>query len=84
MASGVPVIAPSIGFLPNLVSDGIDGRIVELCSQAFSSVLSELSGNRTLLDKLATNARKTAEQRFDPSLQAGKAIALYEQILRAS
>lgn len=81
MASAVPVIASRIGFLPELVHDGVNGRLMELSPQDLASILSDLIKNRGKLHEMSRNALRTAERRFDPVLQAKKILSFYDKIL---
>jgi glycosyltransferase involved in cell wall biosynthesis len=81
MASAVPVVAPRIGFLSELVHDGINGRLMQLSPRDLASILSDLIKNRGKLDEMSQNALRIAERRFDPILQAKKTLSFYDRIL---
>jgi glycosyltransferase involved in cell wall biosynthesis len=83
MAAGVPVIAPYIGFLPELIEDGYNGRLMKMTAQNLAEILSELIENRDRLQKMGRYALKTANIRFSRRLQAQKALSLYDRLLRA-
>jgi glycosyltransferase involved in cell wall biosynthesis len=52
-AAGVPVIGSNLGGIAELVTDSVDGLLVEPCSVgAWIQVLRKLSNDRTVLDKL--------------------------------
>jgi len=80
MAAAVPVVAPRIGFLPELVDDEVNGRLMQ-SSQDLASILANLIKNRGKLDEMSQNARRIAETRFDPTLQAKKTLSFYDRIL---
>ncbi len=84
LASGVPVIAPKIGFLPELLEDGINGRFIELSAQGLAGTLEELIKNPERLGQMAENAAKGAKERFSTYRQARKVLAFYEQLLSGS
>jgi len=76
MACGVPAIATRVGGVPELIDDQVNGLLfdvgdVESMADAAISVLSD----KTRLNKLATAARKTAQDHFCSS----RIIPLYEQ-----
>lgn len=81
MSSAVPVVASRIGFLPELVHDGVNGKLMELSPQNLASILSDLIKNRGKLDEMSRNALRTAERRFDPVRQAEKILSFYDKIL---
>jgi len=84
LASGVPVIAPKIGFLPELLEDGINGRFIELSAQGLAGTLEELIKNPERLGQMAENAAKGAKERFSTYRQARKVLAFYEKLLSRS
>ena len=81
LASGVPVIAPKIGFLPELLEDGINGRFIELSAQGLAGTLGELIKNPERLRQMAANATEGAKERFSTHRQARKVLAFYEKLL---
>lgn len=81
MASGVPVIASKIGFLPQLIEDGLNGCLMDLSPENLANILSGLMKNRKKLDTLARRAFETAEQRFSMALQAERTLSLYRRLL---
>ena len=50
-------------------------------SRDLASILSDLMKNRGKLDEMSQNARRIAERRFDPILQAKKTLSFYNRIL---
>jgi len=84
LASGVPVIAPKIGFLPELLEDGINGRLIELSAQGLAGTLGELIKNPERLGQMAANATEGAKERFSTHRQARKVLAFYEKLLSGS
>ncbi len=81
MASAVPVVAPRIGFLPELVDDGVNGRLMQLSPRDLASILSDLIKNPGTLDEMSQNALRIAERRFDPMQQAKKTLSFSDRIL---
>jgi glycosyltransferase involved in cell wall biosynthesis len=63
MAAGVPVVATSIGAVPDLIRDGIEGRVVEPGNvEQLASALAELIGDPELRSRMAVAARRRAEE----------------------
>lgn len=81
MASGVPVIASRIGFLPALIENGVNGRLMDLFSESLADILSDLIRDRDELDGMARRASETAEQRFSPAFQAKRTLSFYGRLL---
>ena len=81
MASRVPVIASRIGFLPKLIENGVNGRLMDLSPESLAGILSELIGDPDELDRMARLAFETAKQRFSPSLRAKRTLSFYEKLL---
>jgi glycosyltransferase involved in cell wall biosynthesis len=81
MASAVPVVASRIGFLPELVHNGVNGRLMQLSPQDLASILSDLIKYPGKLDEMSQNALRIAQKKFDPMLQAKKTLSFYNRIL---
>ena len=84
LAAGVPVIAPRIGFLPELIDDCITGRLMDFSSQNLVPILKELMDNPNKLHEMSRRALESAIQRFAPEQQAQKTITLYQRLLKGS
>ncbi|HMB32096.1 MAG TPA: glycosyltransferase family 4 protein, partial [Desulfohalobiaceae bacterium] len=81
MSAGVPVIAPRIGFLPQLIQDRVSGRLVNLTPNSFSSALKELLDAPNYLKELSQGALESAQKKFDLSVQAEETLQFYERIM---
>jgi glycosyltransferase involved in cell wall biosynthesis len=81
MATGVPVIASRIGFLPELIEDGVNGCLMDLSSDVLADILSDLIRHPSRLDKMSRRASETADQRFSTALQAEKTLSLYRSLI---
>jgi L-malate glycosyltransferase len=70
MALGKPVIASAASGNLDLVTDGIDGRLVPpMASGAWAAAIEELLTNAELAGRLGTAARRTARQTYESLLQ---------------
>jgi glycosyltransferase involved in cell wall biosynthesis len=81
MAAGVPVIAPAIGFLPELIEDHSTGRLMELAWESLAKILEELILDRAQLLEMGQRSLQTAIRRFSPVLQAERTLDFYHKLL---
>jgi glycosyltransferase involved in cell wall biosynthesis len=70
MAMGKPIIATSVGGIPEAVEDGVNGLLVEPDVKLISQKISYLLENKKVAQKLGENARKTAQYKFNWSMTA--------------
>ena len=82
MASGLPVIAPRIGFLPELIEDHVTGRLTDEKGVELTDILTDFMRNETKLREMGRRALETAKQRFAPSLQAERTLSFYRELLK--
>ncbi|WP_066721365.1 glycosyltransferase family 4 protein [Sphingomonas pituitosa] len=76
MACGTPVIAVRRGSMPELIDDGVSGRLLQSADEAAAAVV-RVDG----IDRAA--CRRAVEARFSVEAMADKYIALYHRILGA-
>lgn len=81
MASGVPVVASRVGFLTELIDDGVTGRLTDPTPEGFAKALAALAENRKLCEQMSFSVRETAKIRFSRRLQAERTLAFYEQLI---
>ena len=81
MAAGVPVIAPEVGFLPELIEDHSTGRLMALAWESLAKILEELILNKAQLLEMSQRSLQTAIRRFSPVLQAEKTLEFYHKLL---
>ena len=81
MAAGLPVIAPAIGFLPELIEDHHSGRLMTVSGEDLAGILSELISNPARLEEMSTRALQIAATRFSRRLQAEKTLTFYQTLL---
>ena len=81
MAAGVPVIAPRIGFLPELIEDHVTGRLMDLSWENLANIIEELLQDEVKLREMGHRSLKTAILRFSPLLQAEKTLNFYQKLL---
>jgi glycosyltransferase involved in cell wall biosynthesis len=65
MAAGLPLIATSVGGLPNLVVDGYNGVFVDLHSERLHDAIRTLLARPEYMAELGRRGRNMAEAAFD-------------------
>jgi glycosyltransferase involved in cell wall biosynthesis len=81
--AGVPVVASSVGGVPELIEDGVTGFLVPPRNpQALADVLFNLIVNPKLLRRVASAARDKALHEFTLKRMLTKTHQLYEDILK--
>ncbi len=83
--AGVPVIAAAVGGLPEVVIDGITGKIVrdrspKAIAQSIDQVLANLEHSR----ELASRGKRLVERMFDIERTAGEVLSIYRHITTGS
>lgn len=62
LASGLPIVAHAVGGVPELVVDGVNGRLVPPHPKALAEALSGILADRELRERLARQARPSVEK----------------------
>jgi glycosyltransferase involved in cell wall biosynthesis len=82
MAAETPVVGPAEGSLPELVRDGVDGRLVPpRDAVALASTIAALLENVDALRRLGRNARERAAEKFRIETQVRTLEAIYARAL---
>jgi hypothetical protein len=81
MAHGVPVIASNVGGLPEIVSNGTTGLLVENTQQAFESAIRRLDGDSPLAERMIRSARAMVEQNYTVEHKVERTLAGYRKVL---
>jgi glycosyltransferase involved in cell wall biosynthesis len=83
MASGIPVIQPSLGAFPEIVGAGGGGVVFSPNTpEKLASTLKEVLENKLLIEKLSIEARNTVIENFDIGKQTEELIGVYEEMYR--
>jgi N-acetyl-alpha-D-glucosaminyl L-malate synthase BshA len=76
MSCGLPVVATSVGGIPEIVDDGVNGFLVPpKHPEAIAEKILELNANRELRTRLGEAARRTVLERYT----ADKVVRQYEE-----
>ena len=80
MACGVPVIAPRVGGLPEMIDDGVEGYLVEgRDSGDFAEKCLALSRDKALRERMSHAAREKIRKEFSVEHMAGRYYRLYAE-----
>ncbi len=81
MSYGVPVLASNVGGIPELVEDGVTGRLVEPGDgQTCGAILRELAGDRLSLEAMGRAAQQRVAWEFTWETVGPEYLQLYESI----
>jgi glycosyltransferase involved in cell wall biosynthesis len=81
LACGLPVVCTRRGILPELVRDGVSGRVLDEAPAAFAEALVALMHEPQARRRLGEAARKDAEARFSLARQVETVAASYRALL---
>ena len=82
MASGLPVVATGVGGNPELIDEGVSGRLVPAGDDdALAAVLLDCMRDGPRAQRLGRAARLTVERRFSLDRMAADYAGLYERLL---
>ena len=80
LARGIPVIAPAVGGIREIITDGVEGFLIESRNpEAFAAKCLLLRENRELREKMSKAARSRAESAFSAENMAEKYYRLYRR-----
>jgi glycosyltransferase involved in cell wall biosynthesis/peptidoglycan/xylan/chitin deacetylase (PgdA/CDA1 family) len=81
MAAGVPVAASRVGGVPEIITDGVSGLLVEARdSGALFSALHTLLADPRLSESLAENAKAVVATHYTPVIRARSLIDIYSEV----
>jgi glycosyltransferase involved in cell wall biosynthesis len=80
MAAGLPVIATSVGGLPDVVDEGVTGLLIPVDVAALSTALDTLSADRPRAREMGSRAREVALRRYAADRMLDEYMALYRAL----
>jgi glycosyltransferase involved in cell wall biosynthesis len=84
LASGTPVVATRVGGVPDVVTEGIDGFLVDAGdTEAAADRLAELAGDPELRSRLGAAGRENAVERYSVERLVDDVDRLYKSLLAA-
>lgn len=82
MASGVPVIAPNVGGVPDLIRNGDNGLLIDpLSADSMRSAVEKLLNNPESGQRFAKAARRDAEVKYHPRVIAERHVEIYREVI---
>jgi glycosyltransferase involved in cell wall biosynthesis len=81
MATQTPCVSTTISAIPEVITDGHDGILVEPNdSKAVAEAIADLIDNPSRRNKIAENARETIETEFDIRIAVDKLESVFHQV----
>jgi glycosyltransferase involved in cell wall biosynthesis len=82
MAAGVPMVATGVGGIPDLIEDGVSGRLVEPDDeQGLADVLQAWAEQPGVLSLLRVAARQRLQREFHPHRMCAEHVQLYQSVI---
>ena len=83
MAYGLPVIATRVGAIPEVLTDGQEGFLIEPADvKALADRMLRVAGDPELRRRMGLDARRVAEARFSLDAMVDRIMDIYTDILR--
>ncbi|RJR19290.1 MAG: glycosyltransferase, partial [Desulfobacteraceae bacterium] len=81
MSCGTPVVGFNVGGIPDMVQDGVEGRIVaEKDTREMARAIITLLSDPSTLKAIGTRCRQRVEKNFTLEIQAKKYLDLYSEL----
>jgi glycosyltransferase involved in cell wall biosynthesis len=82
MAQGCPLVASSVGGIPEIVTDGVNGLLCQPGDPTdLAAKLGQLLQDPARAERLGCRARRDCETRFSPVALAGRMAAFYRRVI---
>jgi glycosyltransferase involved in cell wall biosynthesis len=83
MATGTPVVSTAVGGIPEVITDGMNGLLVEpLAPESLATAILAALDDQGLRDQLSARAREDARQQFDISRMVRATEDLYQSLMQ--
>ncbi len=82
MSSGLPVVATSVGGIPEIVEDGVNGFLIPpKHPEAIAERILQLNSDKKLRARLGKEARRTVLERYTADKVVGQYLEVYEKVV---
>ena len=82
MSYGLPIVAPKVGGIPEVVQDGVEGFLIDSRDpSAFVKKLELLAKDRELRKRMSAAARKRAVENFSVERMTQHYLKIYQELL---
>ncbi|MDO9583010.1 MAG: glycosyltransferase family 4 protein [Desulfomicrobium sp.] len=82
MLFGKPVVATNVGGVPEVVEDGVTGKVVPpRDATALADAVIEMLSSPGLMDEYGTRGRKKVLNEFSPQARASRMMEIYDEVL---
>ncbi|UCG50581.1 MAG: glycosyltransferase [Candidatus Latescibacterota bacterium] len=83
MAAGVPVVASKVGSVPDMIEDGVNGRLISPADgEELAAVLVDLFDNESVARAIAAAAGRTVREKYTLDRMVSKYASLFERLAR--
>jgi len=81
MAAGVPVVASTVGSVPDMIEDGVTGRLIPPADgDALADAIRDLIADETKAARIRDAARRTVRERYSLERMVADYEALFERL----
>lgn len=85
MEAGLPVVATAVGGVPEIIQDGVHGRLVEPGDdEALAAAIADVLADREAAAEMGRRGRERRREHFDLGAVARRLEALYEELTAAA
>lgn len=83
MTLGLPIVSTAVGGIPEMVTDGQEGRLVPSGSESgLTQALDEVIVDQALRERLGLQSRATALERFSAAVATAEIEQIYREVLQ--
>ena len=84
MTRGLPTVASRVGGIPEVVTDGVTGLLVENNPESIASALERIRDDIPLRTTISAAALERVRTEFSPDRMAARTMAVYRRVLGTS
>ena len=82
MACGLPIISTRVGAIPEVITDGVEGFLIEPGDiEALADCIVRLGKDSQLRQRMGDAARKTVQQQYSLNAMVERLMDIYREVL---